>query len=167
MFPIFLSTYICEQTSQIKKNKSEIRVQMTNEYLVAVLHIAMTTYLLTPWHYSSCRTLAASHILCEVSWRQIFTGWGHQPYAQPPTWRTRVSLLVWHLPWNLSSKGGPISCYAAPGIALEFIGAHKPPHPATKCFRQGGDTIEGVAITTFTPNFGNHVSNCKQHHLSH
>jgi hypothetical protein len=26
-----------------------------------------TNYLLTPWRYSSCRTLAASHILCEVS----------------------------------------------------------------------------------------------------
>jgi hypothetical protein len=40
--------------------------------------------------------------------------------------------------------GGPTSSYAAAGIALESIGAHKPPHPATKCFRQGVDTIEGV-----------------------
>jgi hypothetical protein len=40
--------------------------------------------------------------------------------------------------------GGPTSSYAAAGIALEFIVAHKPPHPATNCFRQGGDTIEGV-----------------------
>jgi hypothetical protein len=39
--------------------------------------------------------------------------------------------------------GGSTSSYAAAGIALEFIGAHKPPHPATKCFRQGGDTFEG------------------------
>jgi hypothetical protein len=41
--------------------------------------------------------------------------------------------------------GGPISSYAAAGIALEYIGAHKPPHPATKFFRQGGDTIEGFS----------------------
>jgi hypothetical protein len=38
--------------------------------------------------------------------------------------------------------GGPTNSYAAAGIALEFIGALKPPHPATKRFRQGGDTIE-------------------------
>jgi hypothetical protein len=100
-------------------------------------------YLLTPWSYSSCRTLATSHIICEISWQQIFTGWGHQPHAQPPTWRTRVFLSVWHLPRNLSDMGGPTSSYAAARIALEFIGAHKPPHPATKCFQQGGDTIEG------------------------
>jgi hypothetical protein len=83
------------------------------------------SHLLTPWRYSSCRTLAASHTLCGVSWQRIFTGWGRQPHAQPPTWRTRVSLLVWHLPRNLSAVGGPTSSYAAAGIALEFIGAHK------------------------------------------
>jgi hypothetical protein len=38
---------------------------------------------------------------------------------------------------------GPTSSYAAPGIALLFIGAHKPPHPATYFFRQGADNIEG------------------------
>jgi hypothetical protein len=39
--------------------------------------------------------------------------------------------------------GGPTSSYAAAGIALEFIGAHMPPHPTTKCFLQDGDTIKG------------------------
>jgi hypothetical protein len=39
--------------------------------------------------------------------------------------------------------GDPTSSYAAADIALEFIGARKPPHAATKCFRQGGDTIDG------------------------
>jgi hypothetical protein len=68
--------------------------------------------------------------------------------AQPPTWRTRVSLLVWRLPRNLSGMGGPTSSYAAAGIALEFIGTHKHPHPATKCFRQGGNTIE-VALQCY------------------
>jgi hypothetical protein len=66
----------------------------------------------------------------------------HVIHAQPPTWRTRVYLLIWDLPRNLSSVGGLTSSYAAAGIALEFIGAHKPPHPATKVFQQGGDTIE-------------------------
>jgi hypothetical protein len=50
--------------------------------------------LLTPWRYISCRTPAASQILCEVSWQRIFTGWDRQPHAQPPTWRTRVSLSL-------------------------------------------------------------------------
>jgi hypothetical protein len=66
------------------------------------------------------------------------------PMPNPPTWRTRVPLLVWHLPRNLSGMGGPACSYAAADIALEFIGAHKPPHPTTECFGQGGDTIEGV-----------------------
>jgi hypothetical protein len=64
--------------------------------------------------------------------------------APPPTWRARVSLLVWHLLWNLSGMGGPTSNYAAAGTASELNGAHKPPHPASKYFRQGGDTVEGV-----------------------
>jgi hypothetical protein len=108
------------------------------------------TYLLSG--ASSCRTLAAWHILCEVSWQQIFTGWGRQPHAQPPTWRTRVSLLVWHLPRNLSDMGVPTSSYAAAGIALEFIVVHKPPHPATEIFRQGRDIIKGT-FTHHCPRF--------------
>jgi hypothetical protein len=84
------------------------------------------------------------HILCEVLWQQIFTGWGRQPHAHPPTWRIRVSLLVWHLPRNLSGMGGATSSCAAAGKALELIVAHKPPNPATNYFQQGGDTIEGA-----------------------
>jgi hypothetical protein len=90
--------------------------------------VCFNTYLLlTPWRYSSCRTLVASHILCEVSWQQFFTEWSLQPHAQPPTWRTRLSLLVWHPPRNLSGMGGPTSSYAAAGVTFEFIVAHKPP----------------------------------------
>jgi hypothetical protein len=114
-----------------------------SEFTNICLLLFVIKKIFTPWHYSSFRTLAASHILCEVSWQKICTGWGRQPHAQPPTWRTRVSLLVWHLPRNLSGMGGRTSTYVATGIGLEFIGAHKAPHPATECFRQGGDTIEG------------------------
>jgi hypothetical protein len=39
--------------------------------------------------------------------------------------------------------GGPTSSYAVDGKALELIGAHKPSHPATEGFRQGGETMEG------------------------
>jgi hypothetical protein len=73
---------------------------------------------------------------------KIVTVWA-QPHVQPPIWRTRVSLIVWHLPRNVSDMGGPTSSYGAAGTALEFTGAHKPAHPAIKCFRQGADTIKG------------------------
>jgi hypothetical protein len=33
----------------------------------SVFYTVFATYLFTPWRYSSCRTLAASHTLCEVS----------------------------------------------------------------------------------------------------
>jgi hypothetical protein len=84
--------------------------------------------LLTPWRYSSCRALAASLILCDVSWQQIFYRVRSSAPHPTPTRRTRVSLLVWHLPRNLSGMVGPTSSYAAAGIALEFFGARKPPH---------------------------------------
>jgi hypothetical protein len=48
----------------------------------------------------------------------VFTGLGCQPNAQPLTWRTRVSLLVWNLTLYLSGLGDPASSYATTGIAL-------------------------------------------------
>jgi hypothetical protein len=108
-------------------------------------------YLLTPWRYSSCRTLAASRIVCQVSWQQILTGWGRQPHTQPSTLWTRVSLLVWHLPRNLSNMGGPTSSYAAYGIALVHC-CTQAPHPATKPFRQDGDNFEGDWVYCLVPN---------------
>jgi hypothetical protein len=118
-----------------------------------LLYVIAVT-ILTPWRYSSCRTLAASYIPLYVRFRDEFLQRGIvSPTPNPPTWRTRVSLLVWHLPRNLSGMGGPTSSYAAAGIALEFIVVHKPPHPARKCFRQGGgDTIER-AVNIIVLNF--------------
>jgi hypothetical protein len=50
------------------------------------------------------------------------------PHAQPPAWRTRVSLFVWPLPLDLSGMGDPTSSYATTGIALRVSGALKPHH---------------------------------------
>jgi hypothetical protein len=58
----------------------------------------------------------------------VFTGLGCQPNAQPPTWRTRVSLLAWNLTLDLSGLGDPASSYITAGVALEIIGARKPHH---------------------------------------
>jgi hypothetical protein len=41
-------------------------------------------------------------------WTKLFfTGWGCNPHAQPSSWRTWVSLLVWTLPFDLTGMGGP------------------------------------------------------------
>jgi hypothetical protein len=47
---------------------------------------------------------------------------------QPPTWRTRVSLFVWVITFDLSSMEGPASSYATAGIALRIILLRKPHH---------------------------------------
>jgi hypothetical protein len=51
-------------------------------------------------------------------------GWCCQPHAQPPIWRTRVSLLVWAITFDLSGKGDPTSSYATAGIALRIDRMH-------------------------------------------
>jgi hypothetical protein len=51
-----------------------------------------------------------------------------QSNAQPPAWRATVPLLVWPLPFDLSTKGDPNSSYAIGGTALRFIGVVKLPY---------------------------------------
>jgi len=45
----------------------------------------------------------------DISTDIFFTGWGCQPHAQPSTWRTRVSLSVWVITFDLSGMEGPTS----------------------------------------------------------
>jgi hypothetical protein len=52
---------------------------------------------------------------------KFFYGVGLHPYAQPPTWRTRVSLFVWVITFDLSGLGVPASSYATAGLALRII----------------------------------------------
>jgi hypothetical protein len=49
------------------------------------------------------------------------TGWGCQPHAQHPTWRTRVSPLIRVITFGLSGMGAPASSYATAGIALRVL----------------------------------------------
>jgi hypothetical protein len=58
----------------------------------------------------------------------FFTVRGCQPLAQPPTWRTRLSLLVCIIPFELSGMGGPTSSYATAVIPLRVVWPHKPHH---------------------------------------
>jgi hypothetical protein len=52
---------------------------------------------------------------------QFFMGLECQPNAQPPIWRTRVSLFVWNLTLDLSGMGGPASSYAVQCICLLYF----------------------------------------------
>jgi hypothetical protein len=63
---------------------------------------------------------------------------GRQPLAQPPIWRTRVSLLVWIIPFDLSGMGGSTSSYATAGTALRVICPHKPYHYGKVATPSGG-----------------------------
>jgi hypothetical protein len=69
--------------------------------------------------------------------------WGCQPHAQPPTWRTRVSLFFWLLPFRLSGMGDPTSSYATAGIALRVSGTLKPHHH---------DKVETPSVGFYTTN---------------
>ena len=59
---------------------------------------------------------------------RFFPGWGRYPHTHPPTWRTRVSLSVWVITFDLSCLGDPASSYATTGLALRIIWPHKPHH---------------------------------------
>jgi len=83
-----------------------------------------------------CRSRRSDQFLPLLgSWTMLFfPGWGCYPHAQPPAWRTRVSLLVWALPFDLSGMAGPTNSYATAGIALRVTESHKPP-PLTSTTR--------------------------------
>ena len=50
--------------------------------------------------------LLSSETDCWVSEQIIFAVWCYQPHAQPPTWRTSVSHIVWVITLDLSGMGG-------------------------------------------------------------
>jgi hypothetical protein len=70
--------------------------------------------------------------------------WGCQPHAQPPTWRTRVSLFVWVITFDMSGMGDPASSYATAGIALRIIWPRKPHHYVKVYLRWGLITLTPV-----------------------
>jgi hypothetical protein len=77
--------------------------------------------------YNSVRVLASlksrllARLLLGFVTMIMFMVWGCQPHAQPPTWRTRVTLLVWVITFDLSDKGDPASRYAIADLALRII----------------------------------------------
>jgi hypothetical protein len=68
----------------------------------------------------------------------FFPGQGLRPCAQPPTWRTRLSLFVWVITLDLSGMGGPTSSARYRQYSCRVhVTAQAPP------LRQSTDTIEG------------------------
>jgi len=77
-----------------------------------------------------------------------FTGWDCQPHAQPPNWRTRVSLFVWVNTFDLSGTWCHTSSFTTARIALRIIWPCKPHHyvkvgiPSVGCKQQ----LQNVSI---------------------
>ena len=65
--------------------------------------------------------LIPSKASLRFSEHRFFSRVGSYPHAQPPTWRTRVSLFVWVITFDLSGLGDPASSYATAGLALRII----------------------------------------------
>ena len=77
------------------------------------------------FHSMPCLVVVLSSVrfsLYEFPQQEDLTRLESQSNAQPPTWTTRVPLLVWPLPFDLSAKGDPTSSYATGGIALRVVG---------------------------------------------
>jgi hypothetical protein len=72
------------------------------------------------WHCIPWWTRASS-FLEATQQKNIFMGWGCQTHAQPPTWKTRISLFVWVITFDLSDRGDPTSSYATTTMALRII----------------------------------------------
>ena len=66
-------------------------------------------------------TFGIQHAVCAVCAVFFFSGWSRRPHTQPPTWRTRVSLFVWVITFDLSGLGDLASRYTTAGLALRII----------------------------------------------
>jgi hypothetical protein len=75
-------------------------------FILITFKSATTLSNLTSKLLSSSFVFHPSKADCWVSEQIIFMVWGCQPHAQPPTWRTRVSLFIWVIALDLSGMGG-------------------------------------------------------------
>ena len=75
---------------------------------------------------------------CWVSEQIIFKVWGCQPHAQPPTWRTRVSIFVWVIALDLFGMEGPTSniCYHQHSSWVHVTTQAPPLHQSRDTFRE-------------------------------
>jgi hypothetical protein len=99
-----------------------------------------------------------------VSRRTRFTGWACRSHAQSPTWRTRVSLSVWVITFDLSGKGDPASRYATAGVALGILWPRKHHHHVKVRIPPGG--IYFILLDLINPVlFGEELVNIMELHI--
>jgi hypothetical protein len=75
------------------------------------------------WYYIPWWELTSSLRLRDSD---VFTRWRRQPHAQPSNWRTRLSLSVGVITFDLSDIGSPTSSYGTFDIVLMISRPRKP-----------------------------------------
>ena len=73
---------------------------------------------------SICET-CSSHLWGSLKAR-FFRNWGLYPQAQPPNWKTIVTLFIWVITFDLSSQNDPASSYVTAGLVLRIIWPLRP-----------------------------------------
>jgi hypothetical protein len=76
----------------------------------------------------SCCVIFAVSRIKGFSTNICFTGWDCQSHAQPPTWRTRVSLFVWVINFEQSGTWCNNKSVTTASTTLRIIWPHKPHH---------------------------------------
>jgi hypothetical protein len=98
----------------------------------------------------------------------FFTGWDFQPHTQPPTWRTRVSLFVSVITFDLSGTWCHTNSITTARTALRIIWPRKPHHyvkvgiPSVGC-----NTYKNVYIFQNTQKQKNRVSEASSGETAH
>ena len=97
---------------------------------VPILYIDSTFHISTSWSLFMlcCLCFCPVSNFRGFSTNTSFTGWECQPHAQPPTWRTRVSLFVQVITFDLSGTWYHTSSVTTASKALGIIWPRKPHH---------------------------------------
>ena len=78
------------------------------------------------------------------------TGWGCRSHVQPPTWRTRVSLFVSVVTFDLSGMEDLASSYATASMAVRVTWPSKPHHYVTVRIPSGNRICNIYYLSTTT-----------------
>jgi hypothetical protein len=108
---------------RIMQSNGEMRMCLTSFFLFFCYGASAHFQAMASWNF-----FLHSLLFQAFSWgfetNPSFTEWG-QPHAQPPTWRTRVSIFC--LGHHGVQHGSPCS-YATAGIDLRILSPRKPRH---------------------------------------
>jgi hypothetical protein len=144
----------CEEPASLKANSSSYIAQIwalllyivyfTDLYVLIRLGLGNCRFFFygaTAWYRALASLIRPLRFRLDSRFRDtyIFLRWEVVSLSpNPPTWRTRVSLLVWIIPFDLSGMSGPTSSYATAGIALRVIWPYEPHHHVKVEIPSGG-----------------------------